>query len=219
MRRGLPKEPSVKGMLFTATSGAVLGILLGGVILLKEMPTKGAPAEGSANQLGAYTAQYSLGSVAAAESPTMKLRMSALTRRAPGPIKFSEAEVNYFLSQFKSAAKDEEGNPANLSIGSPNVSLKEGAFVLNSKVIVNPTSDRFELMVQAYCRFEKSSDGHALKVDRLLMNSLKVPPVGGYVQDAFTKQLASISWPAELAEAWNAAREIQVLENSLIIVL
>ena len=219
MRRGLPKEPTVKGMLFTATSGAVLGILLGGVILLKEMPTRGTPTDGSANRIGVYTAEYSTGRVAAAESPTMKLRMSALSRRAPGPIKFTESEVNYFLSQFKSAANDEEGNPANLTIGSPNVTLKDGAFVLNSKVIVNPASDRFELIVQAHCRFEKSTEGHDLKVDRLLMNSLEVPPIGGYVQDAFTKQLATIAWPAELAEAWNAAREIQVLEDSLIIVL
>lgn len=215
MRRRLPKEPSVKGMLFTATSGIVLGVLLGGVILLRELPVKATDA----NRLGVYTAQYATGKTAGAESPTMKLRMSALGRRAPGPIKFSEAEVNYFLSQFKSAAKDAEGEPAKLSIGSPNVILKDGDFVLSSKVIVNPTSDRFEMLVQAHCHFEKASEGHELKVDRLLMNSLEVPQVGGYVQEAFTQQLASISWPAELAEAWNAAREVQVLEDALIIVL
>ena len=46
MKRRLPKEPSIVGMILTAVSGVSLGILLGSFILLREVPLSGIePAE------------------------------------------------------------------------------------------------------------------------------------------------------------------------------
>lgn len=215
MRRGLPKEPTIKGMLFTAMSGTMLGLLLGAVILLKEKPTN----LGTVDRLGIYRAQYSAGSVATAESATTRSRLSRLSRKTAGPIPFSESELNQYLSQFKSSNTNADGTPANISFSSPNVRLEENAFVLNSKVVVNPKSDRFEIMVQAFCHFETGSDGIEMKIDRIVLNSFVVPEFGGFVGDMFLSKLSAISWPADVVDSWKAIREIELLEDNLVLVL
>ena len=118
MKRRLPKEPSTVGMILTAISGVSLGILLGSFILLREAPLRGnEPAE--SGKIGDYAAYYSPGSAAAAESATVKSRISRLGRQIPGSIPFTEMEINHYLSQFKSADTNEDGTPSNISFSSP----------------------------------------------------------------------------------------------------
>ena len=219
MKGGLPKEPTIKGMLFTALSGTVLGLLFGAVILLKETPTKSRSAGAGVENLGIYTAEYSVGSVASAESATMRSRLSRLSRKTPGPIPFSESELNQYLSQFQSTDTNADGTPVDISFSLPNIRLEEKAFVLNSKVVVNPKSDRFEIMVQAFCHFETGPDGIEMKMDRIILNSFVVPEFGGFVGDMFLSKLSAISWPADVVDSWNAIREIELLEKSLVLVL
>lgn len=218
MRRVLPKEPTIKGILFTAMSGAVLGLLLGTVILLKETPTK-SRSVGEGQRLGVYTAEYSVGSVASAESATTRSRLSRLSRKSPGPIPFTEAELNQYLSQFKSAEVNADGTPADFSFSAPNICVEENAFVMNSKVVVNPKSDRFEIMVQAFCHFESGSDGIEMKIDRIVLNSFVVPKLGSFVGDMFLSKLSAIPWPADAVDSWNAIREVELLEDKLVLVL
>lgn len=219
MKRGLPKEPTIKGMLFTAMSGAVLGLLLGSVILLKETPTKSRNVGDGYQRVGVYQGQYSVGAVATAESATTRSRLSRLNRRSPGPIPFTEAELNQYLGQFKSAETNADGSPADFSFSAPNICLEENAFVMNSKVVVNPKSDRFEIMVQAYCHFESGSDGIEMKIDRIILNSFVVPALGGFVGDIFLSKLSAIPWPADVVDSWNAIREVELLEDKLVLVL
>jgi len=219
MRRVLPKEPTIQGMLFTAMSGAALGLLLGAVILLKETPTKSRSVGEGIQRLGIYTAEYSLGSVASAESATTRSRLSRLSRKSPGPIPFTEAELNQYLGQFKSAEVNADGTPADFSFSAPNICVKENAFVMNSKVVVNPKSDRFEIMVQAFCHFESGSDGIEMKIDRIVLNSFVVPELGSFVGDMFLSKLSAIHWPADVVDSWNAIREVELLEDKLVLVL
>lgn len=219
MKRGLPKEPSIKGMLFTAMSGVMLGSLLACVILLKETPTRGSTSDSSEAGLGAYAAEYSAGRAASEESATMRSRMSRLNRRTPGPIPFTESELNHYLSQFKSSDTNEDGSPANVTFSPPNIRLEDKAFVLHSKVVVNPKSDRFEIMMQAFCHLENGANGVEVKIDRLVLNSFVLPGFGGLVGDMFLSKLSAISWPAEAVDSWKAIREIELLQDKLVLVL
>ncbi len=221
MKRGLPKEASIKGMLFTAFSGTLVGLILACVILLKETPKKsqGTPSVSSVPRLGIYQAEYSIGSVDAAESATSRSRMSRLSRKTPGPIPFSESELNYYLSQYRSADTNEDGTPANVSFSSPNVRLEEKSFVVSSKIVVNPKSDRFEILAQVFCHLENGENGIELKIDRLVLNSLVVPQLGGIVGDMILSKLAAIPLPADLVDSWKAIREIELLEDKLVLVL
>lgn len=221
MKRGLPKEASIKGMLFTAFSGTLVGLLLACVILLTEMPknSQGTASLSSVARLGIYQAEYSVGSVASEESATTRSRMSRLSRKMPGSIPFTESELNYYLRQYRSGDTNEDGTPANVSFSSPNVRLEEKAFVISSKIVVNPKSDRFEILAQVFCHLENGANGIELKIDRLVLNSLVVPQLGGIVGDMLLSKLAAIPLPADLVDSWKAIREIELLEGKLVLVL
>ena len=219
MKRGLTKEPSIKGMLFTAMSGVTLGLALGCVLLIQEKPMKASSSNSVSHVQGFYRADYSVGSVASEETPTTRSRMSRLNRKTPGPISFTESELNHYLSEFKSSETNEDGSPADISFSAPNVCLEEKAIVLNTKVVVNPKSDRFEVMVQAFCHFEQGADGPEMKLDRLVLNSFVVPEIGSFVGDMFMAKLSAMPWRAEMVDCWKAIREIELLEDTIVLVL
>jgi hypothetical protein len=218
MKRGLPKEPSTGGMILTAISGITLGILLGSFILLREAPLRGnKPAE--SGKIGDYAAYYSPGSVAAAESATVKSRISRLGRQIPGSIPFTEMEINHYLSQFKSADTSEDGTPSNMSFTSPNVRIETDRFVLSGKIIVNPQKDRFEVLMQAFGRIENGDNGVKVKVDKILLNSLRMPKFGGLVEKLFDSNKAMFPFPTEVKSSLGAIREVELLEDQIVLAL
>jgi hypothetical protein len=218
MKRGLPKEPSTGGMILTAISGITLGILLGSFILLREAPLRGnKPAE--SGKIGDYVAYYSPGSVAAAESATVKSRISRLGRQIPGSIPFTEMEINHYLSQFKSADTSEDGTPSNMSFTSPNVRIETDRFVLSGKIIVNPQKDRFEVLMQAFGRIENGDNGVKVKVDKILLNSLRIPKFGGLVEKLFDSNKAMFPLPTEVKSSLGAIREVELLEDQIVLAL
>lgn len=218
MKRGLPKEPSTGGMILTAISGITLGILLGSFILLREAPSRGnKPAE--SGKIGDYVAYYSPGSVAAAESATVKSRISRLGRQIPGSIPFTEMEINHYLSQFKSADTSEDGTPSNMSFTSPNVRIETDRFVLSGKIIVNPQKDRFEVLMQAFGRIENGDNGVKVKVDKILLNSLRIPKFGGLVEKLFDSNKAMFPLPTEVKSSLGAIREVELLEDQIVLAL
>ena len=218
MKRRLPKEPSIVGMILTAVSGVSLGILLGSFILLREVPLSGIePAE--SGKIGDYAAYYSPGSAAAAESATVKFRTSRLGRQIPGSIPFTEMEINHYLSQFKSADTNEDGTPSNISLSSPNVRIETDRFVLSGKIIVNPQKDRFEVLMQAFGRFENGDSGLKMKIDKILLNSLRIPKLGGLVENLFESNKAMFPLPTEVKSSLGAIREIELLEDQIVLAL
>ncbi len=218
MKRRLPKEPSTGGMILTAISGISLGILLGSFILLREAPLRGNNTAGS-GKIGDYAAYYSPGSVAAAESATVKSRISRLGRQIPGSIPFTEMEINHYLSQFKSADTNEDGTPTNISFSSPNVRIETDQFVMSGKIVVNPQNDRFEVLLQAFGRFENGDNGVKMKIEKILLNSLRVPKFGGLVENLFESNKAMFPLPTEVKSSLGAIREVELLENQIVLAL
>ena len=220
MRRKLPKEPSTGGMIFTAVSGISLGILLAGFVLLREPPqkVKSIPAT-SDGKLGDYSAYYVTGSVASAESATVRSRISRLGRQVPGSIPFTEMEINHYMSQFKSADTDEEGNPADVAFSAPNALLEEDQFVLSAKFVLSPQKDRFEIVAQAAGRIVNRDDGPRVVVDRILLNSLPLPKFGGIVQSVFMANASAIPFPTEVRSSLGAIKEVELLEDQIVLKL
>lgn len=218
MKRGLPKEPSTIGMILTAISGVSLGILLGGFILLREPPLRGAGPTGP-GKIGDYAAYFAPGSVAAAESATVKSRISRLGRQIPGSIPFTEMEINHYLSQYKSSETTEDGSPANISFSSPNVRIETDRFVLSSKIVVNPKKDRFEVLFQAFGHFENRENGVKMKIDKILLNSLRVPKFGGFVENLFDSNRAMFPLPTEVKSSLDAIREVELLQDQIVLAL
>ncbi len=209
-------------MILTASSGIVLGTLLGSVILLMETPLrlKGSPSSASVEKLGNYTASYSTGAVASAETVTMNSRLSRLGRKIPGSIPFTELEINHYLSQFKSSTTNPDGSPAKVALSSANVRVEDGLFVLSTKIVMNPKTDRFEILVQAIGHFENRANGIVMKVDRLLMNSLAVPQFGGFAERAFLSTASGVlPLPAEIKDGWNSVREVELVQDKIVLVL
>ena len=208
MKRKLPKEPSTVGMIFTAISGFSLGILLGGQL--------GGNEDG---QLGDYAMYYNPGAVASIESATVRSRISRLSRQVPGSIPFTEMEINHYFSQYKSAEMNEEGNPADISFASPNVRIENDQFVLSSKIVLNPSKDRFEIVAQAIGHFENSPNGVDLKVEKLCLNSLALPEFGGFIDNLFQGSISSIPLPTEVSGALGAIKEVELLEDQIVLAL
>ena len=221
MKRRLPEEPTTAGMIFTAISGISLGILLGGFILIKELPrtVRGQPGENEDGQLGDYATYFNPGAVASIESATVRSRISRLARQVPGSIPFTEMEINRYFSQYKSAETDEEGNPADISFASPNVRIENDQLVLSSKIVLNPSKDRFEIVAQAIARFENSPKGVNLKVEKLYLNSLVLPEFGGFIGNLFQGSISSFSLPTEVSGALGAIKEVELLEDQIVLAL
>ena len=221
MKRKLPEEPTTAGMIFTAISGISLGILLGGFILIKEPPrtVRGQPGGNEDGQLGDYATYFNPGAVASIESATVRSRISRLARQVPGSIPFTEMEINRYFSQYKSAETDEEGNPADISFASPNVRIENDQLVLSSKIVLNPSKDRFEIVAQAIARFENSPNGVNLKVEKLYLNSLALLKFGGFIGNLFQGSISSISLPTEVSRALGAIKEVELLEDQIVLAL
>ena len=221
MRRKLPKEPSAIGMIFTAISGISLGILLGGFILIKEPPRKvrSQPAENGDSQLGKYATYFIPGAVASSESATVRSRIIRLARQVPGSVPFTEMEINHYLSQYKSSETDEEGNPVDVSLASPNVRIENDQFILSSKIILNPSKNRFEIVAQAIGHFENGSNGVDLKVDKLYLNSLALPKFGGFVEKLFQDSISAIPLPTEVGDSLGAIKEVELLDDQIVLAL
>ncbi len=221
MKRKLPKEPSTVGMIFTAISGISLGILLGGFILIKEPPrtVRGQPGVNEDGQLGDYATYFNPGAVASSESATVRSRISRLALQVPGTIPFTEMEINHYFSQYKSSETDEEGNPADISFASPNVRIENDQFVLSSKIVLNSSKDRFEIVAQAIARFENSPNGVNLKVEKLYLNSLALPKFGGFIDNLFQGSISSIPLPTEVSGALGAIKEVELLEDQIVLAL
>jgi|GEM_PF-780030 hypothetical protein len=221
MKRKLPKEPSALGMIFTAISGISLGILLGAFILIKEPPrtVRNQSSESENEQLGKYATYYIPGAAASSESATIRSRISRLARQVPGAIPFTEMEINHYFSQRKSAETDAEGNPADISFASPNVRIENDQFVLSSKIVLNPTKDRFEIIAQAIGHFENGSNGVNLKVEKLYLNSLVLPKFGGFIEELFQGSISAIPLPTEVSGSLGAIKEVELLEDQIVLAL
>ena len=219
MKRKLPKEPSTVGMIFTAISGTSLGILLGGFILIKEPPRTviDQPGVNEDDQLGDYARYYDPGAVASNESATFGTRINRLARQVPGSIPLTEMEINHYLSQYKSGETDEEGNPADISFASPNVKIENDQFVISSKIVLNPNKDRFEIVAQAIGDFENSPKGVNLKLEKLYLNSLVLPKFGGFIDNLFRGSISSIPLPTELSAALGAIKEVELLDDQIVL--
>lgn len=205
-------------MILTAISGVSLGILLGSFILLKETPLRGK-GPSVAGKMGQYTAYFDPGSIASAESATVRSRISRLARQVPGAIPFTEMEINHYLNQFQSAETNEDGTPADVAFSAPNVRLENDAFVMSAKLVFSPQKDPFEILVQAKGHFENQEDGVRMKIDQLLMNSLVVPKLGGLVEGLFRKNVSAIPLPTELDGSLGAIKEVELLENQIVLAL
>ena len=149
----------------------------------------------------------------------VKSRTSRLRRQVPGSIPFTEMEINHYLSQFKIADTNEDGNPSNISFSSSNVRIETEHFVLSGKIIVNPQKDRLEVLMQAFGRFENGDSGVKMKIDKILLNPLRIPKFGGLVDDLFESNKAVFPLPIEVECSLGAIREVVLQEDQIVLAL
>ncbi len=128
-------------------------------------------------------------------------------------------EINHYLSQFQSAETNEDGSPADISFSSPNVRIETDSFILSTKLLISPTKDRFEILVQATGHFENEEDGVEMKIDKIVLNSLVVPKLGGVVDSLFFANAAMIPLPTEVKSALGAIREVELLQDQIVLAL
>ncbi len=218
MRLRKIKEPSLVALLFTAVSGSILGLLLGMYLLISAPATKATvePSESQAAKPGRYQAYYIPGQPGTSETKNFRLSINRLVRQMPGQVVFLEREINYFLAQFKGAEKTADGEETNVRMGSPNIRILDEGFVLSLPITINPTTDRFDLTIQSYGHFEKSSNGPRLVVDKLLLNSLPIPlGIGGsMIVGSF---LSQVPLEEDMVNAWKAIQQIDSKDGSFVI--
>ena len=90
---------------------------------------------------------------------------------------------------------------------------------MSGKIIVNPQKDRFELLMQAFGRFENGESGVKMKIDKILLNSLRIPKFGGLVDNLFESNNAMFPLPTEVKSSLGAIREIELLEDQIVLAL
>lgn len=221
MKKLKPKEPKASSIIITAFTGIFLGGALGVSLLLSKpvnvvskMPDADAPGS-----LGDYTTHFVVGRKAAAETTNLRSGIARIQRRTPGPVSFSEDEINYYLGKLK---PKEEENAADKSAGAGtrleqfNVRIVGDVMIASVKIIIDPTGDRFEMLAQAEVGFENTDDGPQLLVKSLRVNSLPVPTFGGMVGSMIQSKLTETEWPEEYIEMWENIRNIELESGKLI---
>ncbi|MDQ8202139.1 hypothetical protein [Pelagicoccus sp. SDUM812003] len=220
MKKLKPKEPTLLSVIMTGCSGVSLGVLLGIWLLITEpvnavskLPDADAP-----RKLGDYGTDFKAGRKAAAETTNARSAVSRIQRRTPGPVSFSEEEINYFIGSLepeKEGADDAE--ESSTSLENFNVRIDGDVMHASVKVVMNPTGDRFEMLVQARLHFENSEAGPELVIDSMRVNSLPVPAVGGMISSMISSKLASTEWPEDFVEMWQNIKSIELESDKMIV--
>ncbi|MBC2607799.1 hypothetical protein [Pelagicoccus albus] len=222
MKKLKTKEPKLLTLILTASSGIFLGVLLGITILLSR-PAKVVTSmdeDGATTERGDYTSIYMKGRVSGTETSNLRGGLSRLQRRSPGPVSFSEAEINYFFGQLGKGDKEEtteetpDKQPA--KIGPFNLRIQDDRMFANLKVVVDPQGDPFELLAVAELKFENSESGPTLSVTGLRLNSLPIPGLGGLVTSLVQSKIAETAWPEEFIEMWQNVKTITLEDGQLI---
>ncbi len=218
MKKLKPKEPKRSTLILTAISGVMLGALLG-VSLLLSRPVSvvsSVPDEALLSKPGNYSTYYRSGRVDSGESPNLRSATGRIQRRSPGPVSFSEGEVNYFFKSlsFGEPANTSEDEPA--KIGPFNVRMEGDQIFASLKIVVDPNGSPFEVMVMANVGFENSDEGPQFKVNSLRINSLPVPGMAGIISSMIESKIEETPWPEEVLEMWQNIRAIEVESGKLI---
>ncbi|EDY84448.1 hypothetical protein VDG1235_4079 [Verrucomicrobiia bacterium DG1235] len=216
------KEPKLSSLILTASSGILLGALLGASILLARPANlvSSPPDEATLSQPGNYTTYYIPGRVAGSESANLRSGTGRIKRRSPGPVSFSEDEVNYYFENldFGEPVVEEGEEPATQGtrIGPFNVRILGDQIFASLKIVMDPSGDPFEMMVLANLDFENTDAGPELVVKGLRVNSLPIPGFGGLISSIIESKVAETSWPEEVIEMWQNVRNIEVESDKLI---
>lgn len=218
MKKIKPKEPKVLTLVLTASSGVVLGILLGVSILLSRQPITVAtvPEVDSYTAVGDYNTYFTPGRVDSEVSTNLRSSSGRIKRRTNGPVSFSEAEVNRFLKDIEFGEPVEVEGETSASVGPFNVRISGDQIFATLKITVDPQGSPFEVLVLANLGFENSDAGPELVVSNVRVNSLPIPGLGGMVTSMIESKLSTTPWPEEILEMWQNIKEIQVESGKLI---
>lgn len=214
-----PKEPKLSTLILTASSGIMLGALLGVSLLLSRQASvvSTLPEEGVVSEPGNYNTYYMVGRVDGSESPNLRSGSGRIKRRSPGPVSFSEGEVNYFFENLDFGEPVEGGDAAQSArVGPFNVRLDGDQIVATLKITVDPKGDPFEVLVLANLAFKKSEEGPEFVVESLRVNSLPIPGMGGLISSMIKSKIAESPWPEDVIEMWQNIKDIEVESNKLI---
>lgn len=218
MKKLNPKEPKLLTLILTATAGILLGGMLGMSLLMARPATVVAtvPEEGVLSQPGNYSTYYSPGRIDVGESANLRSGKGRILRRSPGPVSFSEGEVNYFFKNLEFGDPVEPTDGDSARIGPFNVRIVGDEIFASLKVVVDPNGSPFEMLVLAEIGFENTNAGPELYVKGVRINSLPVPGLVGLVSSMIKSSVAETSWPEEVLEMWQNIRSIQVESGKLI---
>lgn len=219
MKKITPKEPKRSTLVMTALSGVMLGVLLAVSLLLSRQSSTVTtlPDESLLSQPGNYTTYYLKGRVDGAESANLRSGTGRIMRRSPGPVSFSEGEVNHFFSAIEfGEVVAEEGSTPPARIGPFNVRLDGDRIIASLKITVDATGEPFELLVLANVVFENSDTGPELLIRNVRINSLPVPGMAGLVSSMIASKISETPWPEELVEMWENIKSVQVESGQLI---
>ncbi len=214
-----PKEPKLLTLILTASSGIMLGASLGIFLLLSHPASvvSSVPDAAVLSKPGNYDTYYLSGRVDSGESANLRSGTGRIKRRSPGPVSFSEGEVNYFFKNiaFETAENSSESEEG-ARIGPFNVRIMGDEIFASMKIVIDPTGSPFEILVLANVGFENSEEGPALVVNSLRINSLPVPGLAGFVTSMIESKIAQTPWPEEVLEMWQNVKSIEVESGKLI---
>ncbi|MBD5779240.1 hypothetical protein IEN85_07025 [Pelagicoccus sp. NFK12] len=217
MKKLKSKEPKLSTLIFTACSGIALGIALGAFLLLSKNVSvaSSVPDPALLSKPGNYNTYYLAGRVDGGESPNLRSGKGRIQRRSPGPVSFSEGEVNYF---FKSLDFGEpvDGEGAPVKVSPFNVRIEGDQIYTSLKIVVDQSGSPVEFMVMANVGFDNTDEGPEFKVKSLRINSLPIPGMAGLVSSMIESKIAETPWPEEVLEMWQNIRAIEVESGKLI---
>ncbi len=218
MKKLKPKEPKLSTLILTASSGIMLGALLGFSLLLARPAStvSSVPDDAIVSKPGNYNTYYLSGRVDSGESANLRSGVGRINRRSPGPVSFSEGEVNYF---FKSLSFGEPvGSPEEqgAKIGPFNVRIVGDQIFASIKIVVDSNGSPFEILALANVGFENTDAGPEFNVNSLRINSLPVPGMAGLISSMIESQIEETPWPEEVLEMWQNIRSIEVESGKLI---
>ena len=221
------KDPGLAQLILTAGSGIVLGLLAGAAYLLSMPVSRAAKVPDAAllDKPGELTTYYTPGATASVDSPTLSSRLSRIERRTPGPLTFTEEEVNRYIQSLREEAKDAAAAPqgeaapeSELKIDSINVRIADGEMLWGMKKVLNPTTDPFEMLVQMTAHFENTeSEGPRFVIDSIRLNSMPVPSLAGAVPAMIVGKLSDMGWPEHLVRKWENIKEIQLQDKAMVV--
>lgn len=194
------REPKSLGLILTAFSGCVLGACLAVSVLLATPANRASSGVSGDQKFSDFSATFHSGVAAGTESNALKANFRRLENQMNGDLTFSEADINYFLLQSAPKVEGEE----KLRVGAPNLKIGEDKSILSLSVLVDPTGENFEMLIQMHGHFEMSENGPVFVTDTTYLNSFKVPLVGGIIGSSLTKWLAEVGVPEKLFLGWKS---------------